>query len=499
MTNIFQFIFHRYPIKTQRALEVLPGFFSWSLILFPIWGSFLVPVVVAYFILFYNVYWLYKSFSLAIIATIAHRRIKKAEREDWVLKARKIKNFNKVTHLIVIPNYKERLEKLRKTLEHIASQTISRKKLFVVLAMEEREGDVARERADALLGEFKNVFGGLYATFHPDTEGEVKGKSSNQAFGGKWAKKKLVDELGFDINFMTVSSVDADTLFDKQYFAYLTYLFLTDKNRYRRFWQSATVYYNNIWLVPAAIRVLSIVGSIWRTGILLRHERLIPNGTYSLSLKMLDSIGYWDTDVIPEDYRIFFKAFYRLGGNVSAVPIFLKTSMDAAQSTSYIKSLKNKYEQEKRWAWGVSDDPLFIKWWLTVPNVSFFDKTSYLLRVLSDHFLWPVNWFIITIGANVIPIVNPVFARTALGYNLPKLSSLVLTSCLAALVVMIIIDYRQRPKRPAHISRLRHILQPAEYILMPISGFFLSALPGLIAHINLMLGKRLEYKVTDKV
>ncbi|MBI2036492.1 glycosyltransferase family 2 protein [Candidatus Microgenomates bacterium] len=499
MSYFFQTIFRRYPIKTQRALEVLPGFFSWSLILFPVWGSFLVPMVVAYFILFYNVYWFYKSFSLAIIATIAHRRIKRAEKEDWVLKTRKIKNFAKVRHLIIIPNYKERLEKLRKTLEHIAGQTISRKRLFVVLAMEEREGDVARERAKALLEEFKNVFGGFYTTFHPDTEGEVKGKSSNQAFAGIWAKRKLVDEQGFDINFMTVSSVDADTLFDKQYFAYLTYLFLTDKNRYRRFWQSATVYYNNIWYVPAAIRILSIIGSIWRTGILLRHERLIPNGTYSLSLKMLDNIGYWDTDVIPEDYRIFFKAFYRLGGNVSAAPIFLRTSMDAAQSTSYIKSLKNKYEQEKRWAWGVSDDPLFIKWWLTVPNVSFFDKTSYLLRVLSDHFLWPVNWFIITIGANVIPIVNPVFARTALGYNLPRLSSLVLASCLVALVVMIIIDYRQRPKRPAHISRLRHILQPVEYILMPISGFFLSALPGLIAHINLMLGKRLEYKVTEKI
>jgi hypothetical protein len=33
---------------------------------------------------------------------------------------------------------------------------------------------------------------------------------------------------------------------------------------------------------------------------------------------------------------------------------------------------------------------------------------------------------------------------------------------------------------------------------MPLVGFFLSALPALISHTALMLGKRLEYKVTEK-
>jgi hypothetical protein len=34
---------------------------------------------------------------------------------------------------------------------------------------------------------------------------------------------------------------------------------------------------------------------------------------------------------------------------------------------------------------------------------------------------------------------------------------------------------------------------------MPIAGFFFSALPGLDAHTRLMLGKYMEYKVTEKV
>jgi hypothetical protein len=35
--------------------------------------------------------------------------------------------------------------------------------------------------------------------------------------------------------------------------------------------------------------------------------------------------------------------------------------------------------------------------------------------------------------------------------------------------------------------------------MMPIIGFFFSALPALISHTHLMMGKRLEYKVTEKV
>ena len=111
-----------------------------------------------------------------------------------------------------------------------------------------------------------------------------------------------------------------------------------------------------------------------------------------------------------------------------------------------IKFLKNKYQQERRWSWGASDDALFIKWWFTVPGVPFVRKSMMLFNVLLDHFLWPVNWFIITIAANIMPFVNPVFSRTTLGYNLPRLAGFILTLCLVATAAMLVIDFRQRPR-----------------------------------------------------
>lgn len=497
MTAFFQHIFTRHPVKTRRLLELMPGLVSWTLILYPVWGSFFIPQVVAYSILFFDVYWLYKSFSLAISSYVASKRIKKTEQIKWLQKTGVLKHYKKVSHIIIIPNYKENLNKLRESITSIANQTFPRKRLYVVLAMEEREYD-ARQKAENLIAEFENVFGGIFATYHPDVPGEVKGKSSNQAFASKEAYRKLVETDKIDINFATISSMDADSIFDKQYFAYLSHKFLTDPKRYNKFWQSASVSYNNFWKVPAPIRVISFFGSLWRMGVLIQKDRLITHSTYSLSFVLLSRIDFWDTDVIPEDYRIFFKAFYRLAGNVWVEPLFLRTLMDAPLSSTYIKSLKNKYQQERRWSWGVSDDPLFVKWFLTVPKVPLIRKTVMLFNILMDHFLWPVNWFLLTIAANIMPFVNPVFSRTTLGYNLPRLAGFILTSCLIATFAMIIIDLKNRPSHSS-VSRTRQLLFPLEFVLLPLVGFFLSALPALISHTQLMLGKRLEYKVTEKL
>jgi hypothetical protein len=497
MTDFFQKIFKLYPVKTRRGLEVLPGIVSWMLILFPIWGSLFIPYIVAYFILFFDVYWFYKSFSLAINAYRASKKIKIAEQTEWLSKLKKLSNYKKVKHVVIIPNYKENLNKLKQTVKSIATQTLSPKQIFVILGMEKREEDGAK-RADEIIKEFKHVFGGIFATYHPDIDGEIKGKSSNESYASKKAYDKLIKTGIIDIDFTTVSSVDADSIFDKQYFAYLSYEFLRDNKRYNKFWQSANVNHNNFWTVPAPIRIIAFFGSLWRTALLVQKDRLISNSTYSLSFSLLKKIGFWDTDVIPEDYRIFFKAFYKLQGKVWIEPIFLKTSMDAPLSSNYINSLKNKYQQERRWSWGASDDHLYIKWWFTVPNVPFMRKTIILYNVLLDHFLWPVNWFIITIAANIIPLINPVFQRTTLGYSLPNIAGFILTSCLIALFAMIVIDYKNRPKNPS-VSKIRELLFPLQFILIPIVGFFLSTLPALISHTQLIRGKRLEYKVTEKL
>jgi hypothetical protein len=483
----------------RRILEIIPGFISWNLILFLIWGGYFFPVLTAYFILAFDVFWVWKGFSMTIAAFISHLGIRAAEKLDWMKEVKGFGDWEKVRHIVLIMVANEPIETYARTIEALTRQTFPLKQMAVVVATEERypNGQVGAEGLRKTLGE---KFGAYIITVHPaNIVGEVKGKSSNEAWAAKEAKKILVDEKRWNIDYITITSNDADAILHPKYFAYLTFKFLDDPHRYQKFWQPAIVFYNNIWKIPAATRIINTFSNVWQIGLLVRRDRLINFSNYSASLLMIDKIGYWDTDVIPEDYRIFFKAFFKLDGKVEVEPIFLPSSADAAQSTTVWKTFVNEYEQKKRWAWGVSDLPLFIEMYLKQPQVSFLNKTLRVLRVVQDHLLWPVNWFIITVGVSVVTIVNPAFKRTALGFMLPQISSGILTVTLLFLVILLIIEFRHRPPRPKEVSRWRMWLAPFEFILMPISGFFFNALPGLDAHTRLMLGKYLEYRITEKV
>ena len=484
----------------QRLLEILPGFVSWNIILFPYWGIFVIPNAVAYFILAYNVYWFYQSATIAVTSYISHIRIQASMIYKWEEDIKSFPDYKKVHNVVIVTTYKEPLHTLTRTIQSIADQTLSKKQISIVLAMEAKEPEKDRkDKVEKLKNHFGDTFENLFVTVHNLVQGEVVGKASNERFAAMWVKKELVDNQKMDINYITITSCDADHVYHPNHFACLTYKFLDNPKRHKMFWQPAIMFYNNIWELPAITRVPNTLGSIWNLSQLPRKDRLINAQNYALSLKLLHNTGYWDADKIPEDWGIFFKAYFKNGGDVEVEPIYLPVKVDAAQSTSFFKTLQNQYEQYKRWAWGVSDDPWIIRQYLTNPDIPFWSRTMRLITVMLAHFLWPVNWFIITIGLTLPTIINPAFGRTTLGYMVPKISSFILTVALLFLVVMIIFDNIYKPKRPKEFPLWRALLTPFEYILMPVAGFFFSALPGLDAHTRLMLGKYLEYRVTEKV
>lgn len=485
--------------KLLRFLEILPGVISWSLIIFPIWGSLVIPVAVAYYIIAFDVYWFYRSSWTAVLSLLSYYRIKASQQFDWLGEARSFLDWDQVKHIVVIPTYKEPLYILERTLNGLTKQTFPSANLTIILSFEVREGEAAKAKAKTLRQKFAAKFGNLLITYHPDLPGEVKGKSSNTAWAAKLAKQKLVDEQKTNIDYVTITSHDADAVLHPQYFSYLTFKFLDDPRRYLRIWQSAIQFYNNIWRLPVMNRVFNRISSVVQTGLLLRKDRLINFSTYSLSLKLVDQIGYWDTDVIPEDYRMFFKAYFATRGKIEVESIFLPSFCDAAESTGWWKSMINQYEQVKRWAWGVSDDAYIIYQWLKVKRMPFWEKTIRSLAVVRDHILWPVSWFAITVGANIPPLLNPEFNRTIIGKTLPQVSSGILTLSLVALLVIIFVDWQQKPKAPEGTSWFKKLISPFEFVLLPIIGLFFTALPGLDAHTRLLLGRYMEYRVTEKV
>lgn len=416
---------------------------------------------------------------------------------DWLAQVKKIPQWVKVKHIIIIPEYKEPLHVLEQTLTSLSAQNFSKENIAVILATEARDPE-ADKTAVRLKHQFRQNFAYFWVTRHSLRANEVAGKSSNIAYAGKFAYKKC-QELGWDPAWVTVTSADADANLHPSYIAYLTYKFLNDPDRHYHFYQASIMFYSNIWDVPLPIRVINTIGSMFGLSLLKQGKRLINFSSYSLSLKTVAEVGFWSVDVIPEDWNIFFKTYFAKGEKVRVEPIFLPTLVQAAQSKSFWRTMVNQYEQQKRWAWGVSDLPNVIRNYFIHTEISLVDRTMRLLNAIEVHLVWPTNWFILTLGSTIPPLVNPYFARTVLGHNLSRISSLILTLCALFLLIVIFVDAKAKPKRPAEFHKWKIPLVYLQWLSLPIVTFFLSALPGLDAHTRLLLGKRLEYRVTEKV
>ncbi len=490
-------IFSHYPEKSQRFLEILIPTISWLLITMPLWLSFRHPAIVAYIVITFDVYWFYKSITLAYHATRSFITMRAHVAIDWLTLAKPIKEFPQLYHIIIVPEFHEPIHILRRTLENLTNQDFPKDRLIVVLATETKDPD-ATETSRILSEEFGKRFGHFLVTSHALAAGEVAGKSSNMAWAGKQVVEKL-KHWHIAPDLVTVTSCDADALLHPKYFSYVSYKFLMDEHRTYHFYQGAILFYSNIWRIPLPSRVLNTMNSIWNLSLLSQGNRLINFSTYTLPLATAIKAGYWGTDVIPEDYHLFFKVYFTLGQRVRTESIFLPILVDAAESHGFWRTMVNQYEQAKRWAWGISDVPFVIRNALIHNEIPLGDRVRRITQLLEQHIFWPANWFILTIGSSVPPIINPAFRRTVLGHNLSNLSSAILTVSAVFLLVVIILDWRTKPPRPKEFARWRLPFLYLQWLTLPIVTFFLGALPGLDAHTRLMLGKRLEYRVTEKV
>lgn len=489
----------------MRLLQAMPGVTAITLITLLLSGYLFFPKVLAFALTAFFAYWLWKSWTIVFHAVKGYRMINETRKRDWraeYAESRCLRAipWEDVRHLVIIPNYKESIEKLRPTLAAMAAAAGARESVIPVLAMEEADPE-AHPKAEALLKEFEGSFHAIFATFHPSgLPGEVRGKSSNQDWAVHRMDEELIVKRGYDIDSMTLTSCDADTIMPPQYFDALTYHFATDPRRYRRFWQAPILFYNNIWQLPAPLRVPNALGGMVHLSRLSRKRRvLFSQSTYSLSMRMAQEVGYWDTDVIPEDWHMFLKCFYELDGSVEVQPIHLPIGNDGALSHTPKETIINHYQQVRRWGWGAVDVPYAFNQAHMHREIPWSRRWARFWYLFENHMMWSTQWFYITLGT-FIP--NAVFFLTGTQI-MPDwffiVSRVLLTPCLVFYLALILLDYKMRPPAPKSMSMFWKASALIHWALIPPISFVCSALPALDSQVRLMLNRRMEYRVTEKV
>jgi len=480
----------------HRLLELLTGATTWALITAPVWGAVFSPAKWAWFATAFSLYWLYKSMSVAIAATLAYRRLRSEQQRDWLAAVRGRAGWRGIHHLIVFPCYNEPVAVLIESLNHLVEQDYPHDRISVLLAFEEREA-TAPAKARELEAAFAGRFAHLWTTFHPDRSGEVWGKSSNLAHAVRWARRALVADSTINLERVVVTICDADARLDARYLSALTYRYLTEADPQYTFYQPVVLFHANIRRLPLPLRVLNSMYSVMQLSRMLVGFRLITQSNYSLALEFCHRVGYWDVDVIPEDSHMFFKALFHEGSRVKVVPLFLPVWSDAAEGPSWWRTVLSHYRQARRWAWGISDVPYLFWQVVARGRPSLVPRYVHAAHYTHEHFLWPSHWFLLAGSFNLLPFLAPAFATSEIGRELTQLASAAYTVCLPSLLVLIWLNWKLRPPGGSH-SLGEVVAFLASWAWLPLVGFVLVALPAVDAHTRLLFGRYLQYQVTEK-
>ena len=126
-------------------------------------------------------------------------------------------------------------------------------------------------------------------------------------------------------------------------------------------------------------------------------------------------------------------------------------------------------------------------------------KLKKIMYLAETHLFWPSSFFILTVSGFIPAFINPTFKRTVLGFLLPQLTGLLLTVATSMLIIYIYLDIKMRERLKIQTKLINMPMLLIQWYLLPFVSLILSALPALEAHTRLLIGKKIDYKVTEKV
>lgn len=513
--------------RRYRFFEILPGVLSWSLLAMPLILSLINRTIGVLFVLTYLLVWFIKSIGLNVRSIQGYGRLEKHKMYPWSCmlddlrrgnvsdkhhhkdipswhaeNVERLKNhpnpikIEDMYHAIVIASYNESIEVLEPTVQAVIDSEYDMKRVILVMAYEERNGAQSEPAVQEIVRKYGKVFKHVIASKHPVTPGEVKGKGGNITFAGRRLQAYVANQNINPLNVI-VTTLDSDNRPHKHYLNALSYVYaLTDDPKYVSF-QPIPMFTNNIWDVPAPMRVIATGNSFWNIILSLRQHMLRNFSSHAQSLQTLIDTDFWSVRTIVEDGHQFWRTYFRYEGNHYVFPLYLPIYQDAVLAQNYRKTIKAQFLQIRRWAWGASDIAYVVdKGFFSKNNVPKLDLWAKFLRLLDGHVNWASAPLILALGAFVPPLVD---SDNFAAVQLPNLASTIQTIALTGILISLFLSLKTLPPKPERYKRHRSVFMVLQWVLLPLTTIVFNSLAALNSQTRLMLGWYVgEFDVTTK-
>ena len=346
--------------RLYRFLEIVPGFASWVTLIGVLLMSNYAPFFAAYFIIGFAVYWVLKTAFLSYHLRYNWKRLRHHLTLNWAELIERFE-YGHMYHVVILPFYTEPESVVDDTIASISRVKYDKKNIIIVLGVEERAGAEALAVASRMKEKWGAQFGTMLVSVHPkDISGEMAGKGSNATHAAEHVRTTLLDPRGIRYNHVLVSIFDIDTVLYPEYFNCLIWHFMTAKRPLKSSFQPVPIFNNNIWEAPAVARVVAMSSTFWEMVQQERPERMATFSSHSISFKALYEVGYWQTNMVSEDSRIFWNLFLANDGEYDVVPLSYPVSMDANAAPSFFGTMRNIYKQHRRWGYGCENIPYIL-------------------------------------------------------------------------------------------------------------------------------------------
>ncbi len=539
----------------QRSLEVIPAILTWATLIGMVVFSFFVPIAVAIFIIAFDIYWIHRTIFISYYSIKAYKRLKNDQKIDWLARCRGVGNlveyreevknriranwellahtkekkqkkilrtmlsqdkvllgelesfsqdqvvpWEEIVHVVMLPTATEVAENIDPALKSLQVSHYPNDKIIILLATEEREDPEKRKiKVDFLRQKYAGVFRDFIVSTHKVADGEMKCKASNATYAAK-KLKKYCDDKEIDYKNVILSNFDCESVAHPEYFAALTYAYITEPKRLQRAYQPIPLYHNNLWETNAFVRVIVTSSSFWHMFQSTRREMV----TFSSHAEPFDTIikmGYWPVNMISEDSIIYWKGYAYFDGDYAVKPIYVPVSMDAVLAESYWKTIVNQYKQKRRWAYGIENFPIIMRALWPNKRIPTFEKIRIGFEMLEGHHSWATSALMLAL-LGWLPLIfgGPEFNQSTLAHNLPLVTRYLMTIAMCGLIISIALSFLLLPPRPEHLSKKRYIYMATQWLLVPVIAPFLGALPAIESQTRILLKRYFtEFWVTEKI
>mmetsp|Transcript_41821 Transcript_41821/g.91254 ORF Transcript_41821/g.91254 Transcript_41821/m.91254 type:complete len:674 (-) Transcript_41821:104-2125(-) len=437
-------------------------------------------------------------------------------------RGQRIDDPDEVFHCVLIPCYREAASTIAATLRTLSEQSVA-SHIVVVIAMEARD-EQAEETARQLRAQFRENVAEVLYTLHPLGSGEVPGKSSNENWGFRCAKRWLCDVKGLHLDQIIFTTCDADTYFHPQHFEYLTHLFLTSDNPHGTVWQSAVCFLPNTAELPTlcAVRYALLgVGFLGQLANPISPTGTFPFAVYSISARLAHEAGYWDPTVVPEDWHMFFRLNLECTlprNGVALVPMYVAVGCLGVEAPTRWQTYWECYKQAVRWQFGGIDLAYLLVQLFSSPG-SLMRKLSLIVGLWEQHLLSPIMWVAIVssrflyrqecLFVDSIPSISVPDEATTLcpvgGVRVhDALFRVWVVFVLGNWASVLVLDwtYRCLVAGRTHFERVPQgvpsLKRAFSFLLFPILDVFLFVIPTFHAHTQMFISTHFNYVVAPK-